>query len=226
MRKLRILCLHGYHGSADILRVQMSPLVGRLPPLAEFVCVDAPSLARGDFGWWHAVDDRSHDRGDPGVRSRATHYKGWAATRDWIVERFAGQRFDGVFGFSQGAALAGLLVGLRSPGGQPSPGTPLAFGFAMMVGGFVSNDPSHAALYDSEGSFDLPSLHIIGRADSIVPGSSSHMLASRFKSPLVIRHEGGHVIASDPQTLQQVGAFLEARVGEHENAGGHGPAGH
>jgi pimeloyl-ACP methyl ester carboxylesterase len=80
-----------------------------------------------------------------------------------------------------------------------------------MVGGFVSNDPSHAALYGSEGSFDLPSLHIIGRADTIVPGSSSHMLASRFRNPLVIQHEGGHVIASDPRTLQQVGAFLEDR---------------
>jgi fermentation-respiration switch protein FrsA (DUF1100 family) len=195
MRKpLRILCLHGYHGSADILRGQMSALVDRLPPLVEFVCIDAPSLARRDFGWWHAVNG---------------HYHGWPATRNWAISLFGAQRFDGVFGFSQGAALAALLVGMRAPAGAADPRQALAFDFAMMVGGFVSNDPTHAQLYDPEG-FDLPSLHVFGRSDGIVPSSLSQTLASRFKNPRVVEHAGGHVIASDPQTSRQVGAFLEA----------------
>jgi hypothetical protein len=160
----------------------MSAMVVGFEPFAEFICVDAPSLAHGDFGWWHAVNGS---------------YEGWPATRDWAISLFAGQRFDGIFGFSQGAALAALLVGMRSPAGTPSQRRPLAFDFAMMVGGFVSNDPSHAGLFDSEG-FDLPSLHIIGRSDTVVPSTLSHGLASRFKNPLVIQHKGGHVIASDP----------------------------
>src|SRR5260221_14735025 len=53
MRDLRILCLHGCHGSAMILRRQMEPLAAALPASVEFVYVNAPSLATGDFGWWH-----------------------------------------------------------------------------------------------------------------------------------------------------------------------------
>ncbi len=50
MKKLRVLCLHGYHGSADVLRDQMSALTSGLEPLAEFVFVDAPS--RGERRLW------------------------------------------------------------------------------------------------------------------------------------------------------------------------------
>jgi len=211
-RKLRILCLHGYHGSADILQQQMSALASRLPPVAEFVCVDAPSLAKGDFGWWHAVDDAEQARGDPGVRLRPKRYLGWPATRDGIVSLFAGERFDGIFGFSQGAALTGLLVGLRSPAGAADTRKPLSFDFAMMVGGFVSNDPSHASLYESHESYELPSLHMMGRSDTIVPMVSSRRLASRFERPAIVEHDGGHVIAGDPQSVRQVADFLEQRL--------------
>jgi predicted esterase len=210
MGKLRILCLHGYHGSADILRGQMTALVAGLPPLADFICVDAPSLANGDFGWWHAVDDGPQNAADRGTPLRTVRYQGWPTTRDWIISLFDRERFDGVFGFSQGAALAALLVGMRSPTGTASQRHPLSFDFAMLVGGFTSNDPSHAGLYDPE-SFDLPSLHVIGRSDTVVPSPSSCALASRFKNPVVVQHEGGHVVASDPGTLRQVSVFLEAR---------------
>lgn len=40
----------------------------------------------------------------------------------------------------------------------------------------------------------LPSLHLVGRADKVVPPASSHQLAARFAAPLVIEHEQGHCI--------------------------------
>src|SRR5580704_11962048 len=94
MSTTRILCLHGYHGSAAILRRQMSPVAAALSADVELVYIDAPSLASGDFGWWHEG------------------FRGWERTRDWMIELVGVQRYDGVFGFSQGAALAGLLVAL------------------------------------------------------------------------------------------------------------------
>lgn len=216
MHKLRVLCLHGYHGSADTLRSQMTSLVTGLASLAELVCVDAPTLSRGDFGWWHAVqNEEAAERGDPGVASRRKHYKGWSKTRDWIVSLFQQQRFDGVFGFSQGAALAGLLVGLRAPDGKPTGDKPLSFDFAMMVGGFRSNDPLHASLYASRESYSLPSVHIIGRSDFIVPPGDSHGLASAFLNPLILEHDGGHVVASTPDVRTQVKRFLEERRKAH-----------
>lgn len=209
MKKLRVLCLHGYHGNADVLRDQMSTLTSGLEPMAEFVFVDAPSRANGDFGWWHAVQDVQRFDADPGV----TIYKGWRNTYDWIISLFKSEGpFDGVFGFSQGAALAGLLAGLRSTDGKPSEHAPLAFDFAIMTGGFLANDPSLARLYTSTASYDLPSVHIIGRSDSVVPSRHSRMLASKFNKPLVLEHDGGHVIAAKPEIRAQVASFLKQRM--------------
>jgi acetyl esterase/lipase len=215
-RKLRLLCLHGYHGSAEVMRSQMRALFEGLESLVELVCVDAPSLAQGDFGWWHAVqDERAPAREDPDLGSAARHYKGWARSRDALIERFQRQGpFDGVFGFSQGAALTGLLVGLRASDGRPTREHPLAFRFAVLVSGFPSNDPSHGALYASRASYALPSLHLVGRADGIVPPRETRALAARFANPLVVEHDGGHVIASTPAVRAQVRDFLEARLRE------------
>ena len=174
--RLRILCLHGYHGSAEILRGQMGPLVQGLEPEVDFVYVDAPSRATGDFGWWHA------------------NFRGWELTRDWAVSLFRRHtHFDGVFGFSQGAALTSLLVGLRPA---------LSFEFAVMVGGFRSDSPAHAHLYRTRDNYAIPSLHVIGEADRIVPSRDSELLAAQFLAPTVVRHAGGHVIPGTPATIR------------------------
>jgi len=183
---LRILALHGYHGSGAILREQMAPLRGALEHVAEFVYVDAPSLAQGDFGWWHAVD-----RG--GIR-----YQGWPRTRDWIVDLFEREKpFDGVFGFSQGAALTGLLVGLRLP-----------FNFAIVAGGFVADDTSLSDVYGARDAYARPSVHLIGKRDSIITPRDSRELSSRFDNPIVLEHDGGHIVPSAPNVVSGIETFL------------------
>ncbi|MES2352887.1 MAG: hypothetical protein V4568_00570 [Pseudomonadota bacterium] len=210
MKKLRILCLHGYRGSATVLRDQMKMLTSGLDHLAEFMHVDAPSLAKGGFSWWRAVrDENSADKGDPSV----ARYEGWSNTYEWAVSFFKREGpFDGVFGFSQGGALTALLVGLRSPDGKTTERKPLAFNFAIMVGAFLAKDPNLASLYESEANYDLPSIHIIGLSDSIVPSEYSRMVASKFKNPLVLEHNGGHVIAATAEIRKQFSSFLEARM--------------
>jgi predicted esterase len=210
MRKLRILCLHGYHGSAKTLRMQMRPITEGLEALAEFVCVDAPSLAIGDFGWWHAVSNGGSDPKHAGLGRSTMRYEGWSETKHWLVSQFQQSAlFDGVFGFSQGAALTSLLVGLRNPR-EAEAG--ISFDFAMMVGGFARNDGSHAGLYQRKSEFSLPSVHIIGKSDFVVPSSHSDHLASFFKNPLILRHSGGHVVPSDPQVRNGAAAFLQERA--------------
>jgi hypothetical protein len=192
---MRILCLHGYHGSAKILRSQMAPLFGNLEPAPDLVYVDAASLASGDFGWWHL------------------DFQGWERTRDWAVSYFGRQpRFDGVFGFSQGAALTSLLVGLRAPDGNVTDRRPLSFDFAIMVGGFRSDSPMHADLYAAAECYRLPSLHIIGRADRVVPPQDSRILAAQFTSPVILEHPGGHVISNTPEVRRGVVDFLQRRA--------------
>jgi predicted esterase len=212
MRKLRILCLHGYHGSAKTLQTQMQPLTQGLESLAEFVCVDAPSLATGDFGWWHAVSNVGDDHA--GVDHPTMRYEGWLKTKTWLISLFQQDaRFDGVFGFSQGATLTSLLVGLRNPCEAEDR---ISFDFAMMVGGFVSNDGSHADLYQRTSEYGLPSVHISGRSDFVVPSGHSDRLASFFKNPLILRHSGGHVIPCNAQVRNSFVAFLQERAREAE----------
>jgi pimeloyl-ACP methyl ester carboxylesterase len=186
MPHLRVLCLHGYHGTAAILRRQMAPLAGALPADIEFVYIDAPSLAAGGFGWWHEG------------------FSGWERTRDWITAQLNdGRRVDGLFGFSQGAALTGLLAALRespqAPGG-------LDFRFAIMVGGFTSFEPQHAGLFPRP--LTIPSVHVTGRSDGIVPRPDSLKLADRFADPLVLEHGGGHVIPGDRAVAEPIARFL------------------
>jgi pimeloyl-ACP methyl ester carboxylesterase len=189
---LRVLCLHGYHGDAEILRRQMAPLASSISGV-EFVYVDAPSLAAGDFGWWH------------------TPARGWDRTREWALDIFATQpRFDGVFGFSQGAACTGLLAGI----GQ-EPGTTIRFDFAVMVGGFKNDAPQHADLY--RRMFTVPSLHIIGHADGVIPPNESEALVEQFDNPIVLYHAGGHVVPADRPIVGGVTKFLN-RMSEHTRA--------
>jgi pimeloyl-ACP methyl ester carboxylesterase len=198
VRDLRILCLHGYHGSAAILRRQLAPLAGALPSNIELVYVDAPSLASGDFGWWHEG------------------FSGWERTRDWVVELLrTGPHVDGLFGFSQGAALTGLLAALRESDAAPPA---LDFEFAVMVGGFTSYLPQHAGLFPRK--LTIPSVHVIGRSDVIVPGRDSLLLADRFADPLVIGHPGGHVIPGESAVTKPIVEFLAgfSQVGANADA--------
>jgi predicted esterase len=175
---MRILALHGYSSSASVLRRQLAPLARLLTPVPEFVYVDAPSLPRGDFGWWHEG------------------FAGWEQSRDFVAGLLAADEFDGIFGFSQGAALAGLVcAALDTPPG-----------FAIMIGGFTSPFERHAYLFTRKVS--VPSVHIIGRADTVIPWAESRLLADRFEEPLVIEHDGGHVIPVGPDVVAQLGGFL------------------
>lgn len=202
MNSISILALHGYHGSARTLRRQIAPLADALPSSVDLTFVDAPSLARGDFGWWHEG------------------FAGWEATRDWVTDLTAGRHFDGVIGFSQGAALAGLLIATQEAAcDDDAVPTSLAFGFGVMIGGFTSEEPQHAALF--RGKLATPSLHATGRADGIVPMRDSLRLAERFANPVIVKHDGGHVIPADPHAVGRIVEFVECHA---RSVGGERPA--
>jgi Serine hydrolase (FSH1) len=205
MDRISILALHGYHGSAQVLRQQITPLADALPSCVDLTFVDAPSLARGSFGWWHEG------------------FTGWEDTRDWVADLVAGRHFDGVIGFSQGAALTGLLLAAQETADDGSDPGPLAsryefgFGFGVMIGGFTSEEPKHAALFRRK--LATPSLHVTGSADGIVPMRDSLRLAERFTDPVIVKHGGGHVIPADPRAVGRIVEFVERQA--RSAGGGH-----
>ena len=49
---------------------------------------------------------------------------------------------------------------------------------------------------------------MIGRSDGIVPRSDSLKLAGRFTDPLVLEHDGGHVIPAERAVAEPIARFL------------------
>jgi predicted esterase len=197
MSKKRVLCLHGYHGSGSLVLEQMAPLFDEFSSELELVALDAPSIAAGDFGWWHGTFALWNDP-----------LRGWDRTTDWVTKLFAHEQFDGIFGFSQGAALAGMLVGMRTPDGEQTDEFPLSFDFVIMASGFISDDPVHVPLYSHAPSYDLPSLHFMGRSDDVVPIEDSRRLAANFVDPVIAEHPGEHEIPVGAEARGELARFL------------------
>jgi pimeloyl-ACP methyl ester carboxylesterase len=66
--------------------------------------------------------------------------------------------------------------------------------------------PQHAHVFTRKLS--VPSLHVMGRADGIVPMPDSLVLAERFAGPVIIEHAGGHVIPDDPAITVRIADFV------------------
>ncbi|XWS42313.1 hypothetical protein CRYUN_Cryun16bG0003700 [Craigia yunnanensis] len=112
--------------------------------------------------------------------------------------------FDGILGFSQGAAMAALLCaqGDRLKGG-------IDFRFVILCSGFA------LPLADFEQqSLNRPSLHIFGSdpgKDRQITSHTSRYLASRFEDgcSVIVEHEFGHIIPTRSPYIDDIKDFLQ-----------------
>jgi predicted esterase len=116
--------------------------------------------------------------------------------------------YDGLVGFSQGAALVTILCMLNCcPDVR----------FVMLFGGYPATQ--HLPLQQDNHFFtdifskyakgsvmlnggqliDMPSLHVWGTADVQVPSENSLALSKLYKDPVVHIHDGGHFIPTMPE---------------------------
>jgi hypothetical protein len=209
MKRLRVLCLHGFRSSGERLRRALEPLERSVASLAEFVTIDAPEVEGGFRAFWRAMDRDAPKSSEPPTTRAPRRYVGWQRTRGLVVSSFeALGPFDGVLGFSQGAALAGVLPGWRAADGRPTPEHPLTFRFAILIGGFPVGDPDLTPCYDHRAGYALPSLHVFGRADRVVGGEISLALSRFFPQPTIVEHDGGHVVAKSAEVKRALADFL------------------
>ncbi|MQL88227.1 hypothetical protein Taro_020790, partial [Colocasia esculenta] len=111
--------------------------------------------------------------------------------------------FDGILGFSQGAAMAGLVCDEQwRVGSLPD------FRFAILCSGFslLPEERNHSPI-------KCPSLHIYGSSrgrDRQIACQASIELASKFDEgcSMVIEHDMGHIIPTQPPYIDQIRAFL------------------
>jgi hypothetical protein len=100
----------------------------------------------------------------------------------------------GIIAFSQGAAATAFLLA-----GRPTPSLP----FAVLAAGPFIGPPGTAM--PAPGSIVVPSLHVVGLADQLVPPAKSLQLAALFVHPQIHEHPQGHCL---PQRAADVQVFL------------------
>merc|ERR1712131_383758 len=187
MSPLRILCIHGYRQNSNSFREKTGALRKLLKKQVELVYMSAPHRvpaaeaqmtgqenggagAGGDEdqrGWWFSDPQKqSFDAGQQCPSSLGLE-ESVEAVRAAVKDLGP---FDGVLGFSQGAALVAMLCSLQEQNPEPE----LRFRFAILVAGFRSLCSEHQRFYDFPGGpTSMPSLHVFGLEDRVIPDPMS-----------------------------------------------------
>ncbi|GBP89340.1 Esterase GA18864 [Eumeta japonica] len=165
--KLRILAFHGYRQNGHIFKAKIGSFRKAVSKYAQLVFLSAPhrvvseecgSGEEDSRAWWFNAEDNSFSGkclGGPAI--------GFEDTLN-LIEKTVNENgpFDGFMGFSQGACLVGLLAAM-----QQKSYLSYSFKFAILASGFCSGSLVHKGFYDEE--INLPSLHVYGESDSIIP---------------------------------------------------------
>lgn len=210
---IRILVLHGYAQSAEIFKKKMSVIRKACGSNVEFVFLDAPILLQPadmpqSTGSVQALDSIQAPPEEPELQPRAwwranrekSIYYGVPQTMEYLRDYLKDQKFNGVFGFSQGAGMAAVLAAvLERPESYPSflidgkaPHPPL--NFCILVSGFKPMDGELGPLFTTP--LTTPSLHVLGRNDAIVSLERGKTLVDACQNPRLEEHEGGHFVPS------------------------------
>lgn len=213
----KVLMLHGYSQNASIFSKRLGALRKSMGKDIEMVFVDGPIILHSvdldgasstaslaalgasevnmtssdpsttPRGWWKSNPERT-------VAHRLED--SLLLLRD-ILQR---DRYDGVFGFSQGAAMAALLSALlERPHSYPpflidgeAPHPP--FKFCVAVSGFKAAGSLSAEIFGA--SYSTPTLHVLGRTDVIVIEERSKFLLDLSLNKRLEEHDGGHFVPS------------------------------
>lgn len=85
--------------------------------------------------------------------------------------------------------------------------------FAVLAAGFRSGSLAHANYY--EDLISIPSLHIMGESDEIIPIQMSKSLANCFEEPTIVEHLGGHYFAATAIQRPHYVDFFKKRLIEY-----------
>lgn len=136
---------------------------------------------------------------------------------------------DGVLGFSQGGAMAGLVTSaLETPHREvPEPAASWAaelreanggrgLKFAAVYSGFFATDEALKWCY--EPMIRTPTVQFIGSLDTVVEESRSQALIEKCEDPVVVIHPGGHYVPISKEWAMALAGFVQRRVKEQEPA--------
>ncbi|XP_020217641.1 esterase OVCA2 [Cajanus cajan] len=192
-RKPRILCLHGFRTSGQILKQLVLRWPESVTQKLDLVFLDAQFPAQGTssvegifdppyYEWFQANEDFSQ-------------YTNFEECLTYIEDFMLNNGpFDGILGFSQGAILAAAIPGMQTQGVALGKVNKIKFVIVISGAKFGGNKFGMPKLACNTFSkpIDCPSLHLIGEKDFMQ--SENIALLEAFENPVVIHHPGGHTV--------------------------------
>ncbi|XP_041864352.1 esterase OVCA2 [Melanotaenia boesemani] len=218
MAPLRILCIHGYRQNGCSFREKTGALRKLLKKQVELVYMNAPLTVQQEVsdsnndpvpgsggdedprGWWFSDIQAQRFCAQQQCEESLGLSESVTAVREAVN---AQGPFDGILGFSQGAAFVAMLCCLQEQKLEPE----FNFRFAILVAGFRSKCKEHQKFYNAP--FQIPSLHVFGLEDKVIPDYMSRELLTSFQDPQVLIHPGGHFVPAASAHRQTYQDFLK-----------------
>jgi predicted esterase len=206
VKKLKILCLHGYAQNLTIFHKRTAVLKKALKSIADLYYVQGPvvcSINPADhkkfdieentpkeeqpLGWWNFSEDGK--------------YTGLEDSLEILLKYMKEEGpFDGIFGFSQGSSMAAVLCAhLELEKEKGNPDIPDIPRFVMLFSGFRPDDTTYDKYFNTEHKLKIKSLHVYGEEDHWLAPERSKKLITYFENPTVLSHSGGHFIPMDAE---------------------------
>ncbi|XP_055631264.1 esterase AAEL000016 [Toxorhynchites rutilus septentrionalis] len=217
--KMKVLALHGYRQNGDSFKSKLGSLRKFINKYVELVFVTAPHICpplpdsepgtdpdTTQRSWWFNKDDgtfKGTNKNGPAI--------GFGESLKLVEKIWDEEQCSGLLGFSQGACFVGLLCDLSARGM-----TSVKPEFAVLSSGFQSGSLVHLNYY--ENKVQIPSLHIYGESDEIIPKAMSIALAETFIDPQVLVHPGGHFLPAQATQKQKYVDFFRERLQYHLEA--------
>lgn len=242
-KSIKILMLHGYTQSGPLFHAKTKALEKSLHKAFPGISLHYPtgplrlkvsevpghdsSADPSDeieaYGWW-----RRSDTSDP---PEYIGIEDGLATVAKTIE--AEGPFDGVLGFSQGAAMAAMVTSLlegdlrkeafkasrtRSKLAMPFPAsfahlTQPPLKFCVAYSGFIAPGERYSGFY--QPCIRTPVCHFVGSMDTVVEEARTNTLIDAAGGPdktTVVVHPGGHFVPNQRQYLDTVVSFIQAHM--------------
>ena len=88
--------------------------------------------------------------------------------------------------------------------------TPINPKFVILVSGFKSVSTQHNFFYNEK--INIPSFHVSGTTDKVIPHHMHLMLEDAFLNPVTLHHEGGHHLPATVDEKPAYKKFFEEQV--------------
>lgn len=239
LRKLKILCLHGFRQNASSFKGRTASVAKKLKNIAELIFINAPhelpfiyqppsadpnncapsqlqksysppKSCSKKFAWFIApnFNNSCSDWQMADTPFDPLQYQqqidGFDISLEYL-QNFVHKEgpFDGILGFSQGAAMVALVCAQ-----QRVLDISMNFRFAILCSGFALKSANC-----EEGSINCPSLHIFGNSqgnDRQIDNRASRELSSLFDTGCskIIEHEFGHIIPTRSPYIDEIKEYL------------------